>query len=393
LNNPNPSCVYATLDDMREAKRVKRNNYNKGLALLKSMSRYDIKNALISKHLPLSDHERGPYGIMPPEMLHVSGQGLIKYMFESLSMQIGSGQDQDYIDKLHVQIYMIIKRQSERDFPRGSIRNGIIDGTKCQAEERKGNLFLLLVMAHTVEGSTKLQKGLGYYSNARWKKFLEFLKLYLSMEEWFHDCNRKEKVRQSRIMISKVLKMLQELFPREEGTNGYCIPKMHSMTKVMDYMQRYGSAMNFFGGTGESAHKFFVKAPGLKTQRRVNEFAVQIAKQYYDIMVTQYAVRSIEAQEDWKELLPTNHETTNKSEDVSVNLSGKYSLVITNEVLQLMRAGNSIFVNWHSDQQGIRTNDKKYCLEERLVTFLSANVTQWTLENSKTAIVWRDTQE
>jgi hypothetical protein len=110
-------------------------------------------------------------------------------------------------------------------------------------------------------------------------------------------------------------------------------------------------------------------------------------------MVTQYAVRSIEAQEDWKELLPTNHETTNKSEDVSVNLSGKYSLVITNEVLQLMRAGNSIFVNWHSDQQGIRTNDKKYCLEERLVTFLSANVTQWTLENSKTAIVWRDTQE
>ena len=77
------------------------------------------------------------------------------------------------------------------------------------------------------------------------------------------------------------------MFPREEGTNGYCIPKMHAMTKVMVYMQRYGSAMNFYGGTGESAHKFFVKAPGLKTQRRVNEFAVQIAKQYYDIMVTQ----------------------------------------------------------------------------------------------------------
>ena len=129
---------------------------------------------------------------------------------------------------------------------------------------------------------------------------------------------------------------------------------MHAMTKVMDYMQRYGSAMNFYGGTGESVHKFFVKAPGLKTQRRVNEFAVQIAKQYYDIMVTQYALRSIETQEDWQGLLPTN-ETTNKSEDISVHLSGKYSLVITNEVLQSMRAGNSIYVNWHSDRQGIRT--------------------------------------
>ena len=65
------------------------------------MSRYDIKNAFISKHLPLSDNERGPYGMMPPEMLHVSGQGLIKYMFESLSIQIGSGQDRDYWTQLH----------------------------------------------------------------------------------------------------------------------------------------------------------------------------------------------------------------------------------------------------------------------------------------------------
>ena len=65
LKNPNPSCVYATLDNMREAKRVKLNNYNEGLALLKSMSRYDIKNAFISKHLPLSDNEHGPYGMMP----------------------------------------------------------------------------------------------------------------------------------------------------------------------------------------------------------------------------------------------------------------------------------------------------------------------------------------
>ena len=123
----------------------------------------------------------------PPELLHTSGQGLIKYIFESLSNQIGSGKDRDEIDKQHVRMYMIIKRQSEHDFPCGAMRNGIIDGTKCHAEERKGNLFLLLCIAHTVDGSDKLQKALGYPSQSRWKKFLEFLKLYLSMEEWFHD--------------------------------------------------------------------------------------------------------------------------------------------------------------------------------------------------------------
>jgi hypothetical protein len=57
---------------------------------------------------------------------------------------------------------MCIKRQSERDFPQGALRNGIIDSTKCQSEERKGNLFLLLCIANTTEGSLKLQDILGH---------------------------------------------------------------------------------------------------------------------------------------------------------------------------------------------------------------------------------------
>ena len=101
----------------------------------------------------------------------------------------------------------------------------------------------------------------------------------------------------------KVLSLIQILFPREEGTNGWNIPKMHAMTKFMVYMKRYGSAMNFFGGPGEAAHKFFVKSPGLKTQRRAKEFAVQTAEQYYHVMVTQYALRAIMSQEDTHNVL------------------------------------------------------------------------------------------
>jgi hypothetical protein len=50
---------------------------------MKSMSQYDVKNALINKNLPLSDNHHGPYGMMPPELLHTSGSGLIKYMCSS----------------------------------------------------------------------------------------------------------------------------------------------------------------------------------------------------------------------------------------------------------------------------------------------------------------------
>ena len=104
---------------------------------------------------------------------------------------------------------------------------------------------MLLCIAQTTEGSIKLQRALGY-SRPKWNKWIRFLKLYLSMEEWLHDRNNKDKVNNARPMIAKVLSMLQQLFPREAETNQYNIPNMHGMTKFQDYIKRYGSAMNFF---------------------------------------------------------------------------------------------------------------------------------------------------
>ena len=126
------------------------------------MSRYDIDNAFLDSDLPLSDILHGPNRMMPPELLHAGAQGVIMYMFNSLRIQIGCGMARDNIDKQHLQIAAVMKQQSERDFPRGATRNGLIDRTKCQAEEQKGNLFYLLCIAQTVDGSTKLQASLGY---------------------------------------------------------------------------------------------------------------------------------------------------------------------------------------------------------------------------------------
>ena len=109
------------------------------------------------------------------------------------------------------------------------------------------------------------------------------------MEEWFHAHNKKEEVISAHRKIGHVLNTLQELFPHGNGTNGYNIPKMHGMTNMQLYMLLYGCAENFHGGIGESAHKGFVKAPGLKTQHRISEFAVQTAKQYHHVMITRHA--------------------------------------------------------------------------------------------------------
>jgi hypothetical protein len=83
----------------------------------------------MERHLPLSDDIHGPYKMMPPEHLHTSGGGLIMYdMFELLRTQLEKGKDRDEIDHQHIVILNLVNRQSERDFPWGSIRNGLIDG-------------------------------------------------------------------------------------------------------------------------------------------------------------------------------------------------------------------------------------------------------------------------
>ncbi len=147
---------------MQLAKRIKVNNERKGQDYFKLISHYDIVNALRDKYIPSSDDCHGPYRMMPLKLLHMSGSCLLLYMFESLQFQIGCDKDRDEIDKYHILISLIIRHQSEHDFPHGAMRNGLIDRGKCHTEERRGNLFLLLCIAQMLEGSEILQKGLQY---------------------------------------------------------------------------------------------------------------------------------------------------------------------------------------------------------------------------------------
>jgi hypothetical protein len=160
LSNTNPACEYITLNDIHEDKRHKRNDEDEGKHYFKPMPRYDIDNALLDKYMPLSDHIHGPLKMMPSELLHTSGSGLIMYMFKSLRQQIGGGKDRVFIDQEHVIISNIIKHQSEWDFPRGSMRNRLIDETKCQSSKRKSNLFCLMCIANTTNGKNVLKNSL-----------------------------------------------------------------------------------------------------------------------------------------------------------------------------------------------------------------------------------------
>jgi hypothetical protein len=82
MDNPSAKCLYVTLSDMLEAETTI--NGPTCEETYKSISKHPIKNALLQQDLPISDLIYGPYRMMPPELLHTSGSGLIMYMFESL---------------------------------------------------------------------------------------------------------------------------------------------------------------------------------------------------------------------------------------------------------------------------------------------------------------------
>ena len=390
LNKTNPTCQYLTLKDIGVEKKRKRQDNDGGAQYFKSISRYDINNAFTEMHMPLSDHIHGPFKMMPPELLHTSGSGLIMYMFESLRTQIGGGKDRDFIDQQHVVISNLLKRQSERDFPRGSMRNGIIDGTKCQSSERKGNLFRLMCIACTTKGRDILKQALNL-SDTRWRQFILFLKMYLAMEEWFHDSNEKEEVKQSRVEISKVLTSLQSFFPRDDLTNGYNIPKMHGMTKMQDYILLFGSGMNFYGGPGEAAHKTFVKSAGQKTQRRVSEFATQTANQYYNMMLTSYALSNcVKESSNLKQLLGNDDEQSkthppniDDNDSIRIFLSGEYEFAVTSDIIDKMKNECSVDVTWAFNDVN-KYNNSKFKLKKELVRVIYRRLTQMLMEDVDT---------
>ncbi len=169
LSNPNLNCTYFTMEDIKFAKKRKREDEDSGVKYYWSNSMYEIRNALTEKSFPLSDNIHGLYKMMPPELLHTSGSGLIMYMFKSLRDQMGGGKDRDLIDKQHIQTSSLIKRQSKQDFPSGSMWNGLVDGTKCQSSDQEGNLFRLLCIAHTTNGSCAMKRSLSL-SDTKWKQ-------------------------------------------------------------------------------------------------------------------------------------------------------------------------------------------------------------------------------
>ena len=67
-------------------------------------------------------------------------------------------------------------------------------------------------------------------------------------------------------LVGVLIDSIKKCFKRVDG-NGWNIPKIHSLAKIIYYMLKFGSAKGVSGQTGERALKEIVKDPAKNTQR------------------------------------------------------------------------------------------------------------------------------
>ena len=284
LSEPVAQCQLITMVEYNEAKEAD---------TLQEYSLHSLDSAFCNTRF--SDMKHGIFGCVPAEMLHVSGNGIMKYQMDIINNIVGSGQNKKHklhtLDVLHQNLVADSSRQSDRDMPRMSSRNGVTDGTKMSASERVGNMFLILCLLHTQDGKQLFADGLDDIGVSL-RAIKDCLKLQLSFEKWVNNSNSIEDVWKASSQVSDLICAIKTCFPRTDG-HGWNIPKMHSLSKMIYNIQRFGCAGNFSGQTGERALKSVVKDHAQQTQRRVNVFASQCADREFESSVYEYAYNDI----------------------------------------------------------------------------------------------------
>ena len=109
--------------------------------------------------------------------------------------------------------------------------------------------------------------------------FKDCMKLYIAMQEWFHETNQRDEVKSSRPLIAIVINGIHTLFPRDVG-QGWKLHKPHGLARMQYYMRLFGSGINCLGGLGECNHRKFVNNMADNTQCQIGCFPSQADQRY-----------------------------------------------------------------------------------------------------------------
>jgi hypothetical protein len=104
----------------------------------------------------------------------------------------------------------------------------------------------------------------------------------------------------------------------------------------------------------------------------VTRYALKSMEQEQNILHDNCAVELNEAARDL---------SSDEDEEVIVEFSEKYSLLVTNELLQLMRDGKDSYMSWISDKEKMKKNNESYYLDRDLVKVILKKLDQLSIND------------
>jgi hypothetical protein len=115
---------------------------------------------------------------------------------------------------------------------------------------------------------------------------------------------------------------------------------MHGITKMQEYMTLFGSGSYFLWWTWRISTQAIYQNTRKTTQCKVSEFAQQTELQYYNMLVSSYAVHDCQIRSNFYKQsgnTGTDFVCTETKGEVVIEMSGKYDFTVTREVIAMIR--------------------------------------------------------
>ena len=203
------------------------------------------------------------------------------------------------VDRLFTDVKRNIGRNSERDFIRMSNRSGFFNLSKVNASERHGNFFALTLLMHTTYGKALLEPHFEKHG-VIFDEMRETAMLLLAWDRFLLDFNERFELKMAYKATLVLMRRIKRHFPRAkrakskedgEGKEGWHISKYHALLYLLTNMEKFGCAKVYHGSAAEKNHKWFVKKMAALTQMRLDSFAEQVAKNYYEFELFKMAYK------------------------------------------------------------------------------------------------------
>ena len=243
---------------------------------LKSFSHYDIDNAF--HKLWFGGDVQGIHGCTPPESLHVLQQGLHKYALSSFFELLKSSKTAIF-EKAAIEMSTQCKRQSDRSFPRISLKKGASSITYMTAREQTGMLFVCCLTLCYKGVIESLAETTETALLARLYDFRNLFKELLFFEYWVEsEFHSRQFVTDTQCIgyIQNFMRFYKSTIDRSQG-NGLKIPKFHQLLHLPRYILKFGSPKNFNSGRMEALHIPLAKRPAKTAQKRKSVYEIQVA--------------------------------------------------------------------------------------------------------------------